>query len=110
MALQTGDRAPEIRSAGFQLSKLKGKLILRFDDTNPELEKEEFQEAIKEDLARLDIKPDEITYTSDYFQDLYEYCVQMIKSGFAYADDTEQEVMKKERREGFIVTRASRPC
>lgn len=76
---------------------IKGKLILRFDDTNPELEKEEFQDAIKVDLARLEITPDEITYTSDYFQTLYEYCVQMIESGFAYADDTEQEVMKKER-------------
>jgi glutamyl-tRNA synthetase len=84
---------------------IKGKLILRFDDTNPELEKEEFQDAIKLDLARLEITPDEITYTSDYFQVLYEYCVQMIKSGFAYADDTEQEVMKKERWEAIASAR-----
>lgn len=84
---------------------IKGKLILRFDDTNPELEKEEFQDAIKVDLARLEITPDEITYTSNYFQTLYEYCVQMIKSGFAYADDAEQEVMKKERWEGIASAR-----
>ena len=84
---------------------IKGKLILRFDDTNPELEKEEFQDAIKVDLARLEITPDEVTYTSDYFQTLYEQCVQMIKSGFAYADDTEQEVMKKERWEGIASAR-----
>jgi glutamyl-tRNA synthetase len=84
---------------------IKGKLILRFDDTNPELEKEEFQDAIKVDLAKLEITPDEVTYTSDYFQVLYEYCVQMIKSGFAYADDTAQEVMKKERWEGVASAR-----
>ena len=72
---------------------IKGKLILRFDDTNPELEKEEFQDAIKVDLARLGITPDEVTYTSNYFQTLYEHCVQMIQSGFAYADDTEQELV-----------------
>lgn len=84
---------------------IKGKLILRFDDTNPELEKEEFQDAIKVDLARLDIIPDETTFTSDYFQVLYEYCVQMIKSGFAYADDTEQETMKKERWDGIASAR-----
>ena len=84
---------------------IKGKLILRFDDTNPELEKEEFQDAIKVDLAKLEITPDAITYTSDYFQVLYEYCKQMIQSGFAYADDTEQENMKKERWDGVASAR-----
>jgi glutamyl-tRNA synthetase len=51
------------------------------------------------------IKPDVRTHTSDYFQELYEYCVQMLKDGTAYADDTEQDVMRKNRMEGIASTR-----
>ena len=47
------------------------------------------------------IKPDKTSYTSDYFQQLYEYCVQMINDGNAYADDTDQETMKKQRWDGL---------
>jgi glutamyl-tRNA synthetase len=76
-------------------------LILRFDDTNPSKEKEEFQDSIVEDLALMGITPDKRTHTSDYFQELYEYCVQMLKEGTAYADDTEQEVMRDQRMNGL---------
>ncbi|KIW01589.1 glutamate-tRNA ligase [Verruconis gallopava] len=85
----------------FAHERYKGTLILRFDDTNPTKEKEEFQEAIKEDLVLMGIKHDKLSYTSDYFKDLYEYCVQMLKEGTAYADDTDQETMRKERMDGI---------
>ncbi|TBU35547.1 glutamate-tRNA ligase [Dichomitus squalens] len=79
----------------------KGKMIIRFDDTNPSKERTEFEETILEDLALLDIHGDKVTHTSDYFDQLYEYALQIIKSGKAYADDTEQEQMRKERMEGI---------
>ncbi|KAF2405284.1 putative Glutamyl-tRNA synthetase, cytoplasmic [Trichodelitschia bisporula] len=85
----------------FAHDKYKGTLILRFDDTNPTKEKEEFQDSIVEDLELLGIKPDKRTHTSDYFQELHDYCVQMIKEGTAYADDTAQEVMRQQRMEGI---------
>lgn len=79
--------------------KYDGKMIVRFDDTNPSKEKEEYQDAILEDCKLLGVKYDQVTYTSDYFQQLYEMCVQMIKDGDAYADNTPQEEMRKEREE-----------
>lgn len=82
----------------FAHEKYKGTLILRFDDTNPLKEKEEFQNAIIEDLALMGITPDKTSHTSDYFQELYEYCVQMIKDGNAYADDTPMQIMRDERK------------
>jgi len=78
-----------------------GTLICRFDDTNPSKEKEEFQDSIVEDLALMGIHPDKTTYTSDYFEELYQYCVTMLKEGNAYADDTEQETMRDERWKGI---------
>ena len=77
--------------------KYDGKMIVRFDDTNPSKEKEEYQDAILEDCKLLGVKHDQVTYTSDYFQQLYEMCVKMIKDGKAYADDTPQEQLRKER-------------
>ncbi|CAG8972139.1 hypothetical protein HYALB_00008145 [Hymenoscyphus albidus] len=79
----------------------KGTLLLRFDDTNPSKEKQEYQDAIVEDLALMGIKPDKTSYTSDYLQTLYEYCIRMIKEGHAYADDTPQEKMRDERMNGI---------
>ncbi|KAI8920350.1 tRNA synthetases class I, catalytic domain-containing protein [Powellomyces hirtus] len=75
----------------------EGKLIVRFDDTNPSKEKVEFEESIKEDLLLLGIKADQITYTSDSFDKLYEYALQMIKEGNAYVDDTDVDTMRAER-------------
>ncbi|KAJ4988620.1 glutamyl-tRNA synthetase [Stagonosporopsis vannaccii] len=89
----------------FAHTKYKGKLILRFDDTNPSKEKEEFQDSIVEDCALLGIKPDQVSYTSDYFDELYERAVQMIKDGLAYADDTAQEKMRAERMDGIASER-----
>lgn len=80
-------------------------MICRFDDTNPSKEKEEFQDAIVEDLALMGIKPDKFSYTSDYFEELYQYCMRMLKEGKAYADDTEQLTMKQERGDGIASRR-----
>lgn len=68
-----------------------GKFIVRYDDTNPSKEKAEFQQAIIEDLAMMGVHGDRVTYTSDYFDDLYKLAIEMIKRGKAYADDTPQE-------------------
>ncbi|KAL8814480.1 MAG: hypothetical protein Q9223_006298 [Gallowayella weberi] len=83
----------------------KGTLICRFDDTNPSKEKEEFQDAIVEDLALMGIKPDKTSYTSNYFQELYDHCVTLLKAGKAYADDTEREAMQHERMHGIASKR-----
>lgn len=86
----------------------KGTLLLRFDDTNPSKEKAEFEDSIVEDLALMGIKPDKASHTSDWFAELYEYCVQMIKEGNAYADDTPQEKMREERMDGIASARRDR--
>lgn len=86
----------------------KGKLIIRFDDTNPSKEKEEFQDSILEDLKLLGIKGDKITYSSDYFQEMYDLCIQMIKDGKAYCDDTPTEKMREERMDGIASARRDR--
>ncbi|EWC43394.1 hypothetical protein DRE_07693 [Drechslerella stenobrocha 248] len=87
----------------------KGQMIVRFDDTNPSKEKQEFQDSILEDLSLLGIKGDRVTYTSDYFQELFDYCVQMIAEGKAYCDDTVQEQMRDERFKGIASKNRDRP-
>ncbi len=72
-------------------------MILRFDDTNPMNEKIEFVENITRDLATLEIKPDRVTYTSDYFDKTKECMETLIKLGLAYADDTLAEQRGRER-------------
>ncbi len=73
--------------------KYNGKMILRFDDTNPSNEKVEFTDNILLDLARLGIKPDLVTHTSDYFAKLQDLCFEMIQQGKAYVDDTPAEAV-----------------
>jgi glutamyl-tRNA synthetase len=111
--------------------RYKGKLIVRFDDTNPSKEKEEYQQAIIEDLAKLEVVPDVgstlthnrtlpptltlsflfacpllrarfartqiVTYTSDYFEQIREYALDLVREGKAFMDDTPQEAMQAER-------------
>ncbi|XP_062346423.1 bifunctional glutamate/proline--tRNA ligase isoform X3 [Cinclus cinclus] len=77
----------------------KGKLIMRFDDTNPEKEKEDFEKVILEDVAMLHIKPDQFTYTSDHFETIMKYAEKLIQEGKAYVDDTPAEQMKAEREQ-----------
>jgi glutamyl-tRNA synthetase len=85
----------------FAHEKYNGTLLLRFDDTNPSNEKQEFEDAIVEDLALMGIKPNKMSYTSDYFDELYDHCVKIIQQGDAYADDTEKETMAAQRWDGL---------
>lgn len=75
----------------------KGKLIIRFDDTNPSKEKDEFVENIMKDCDALGLDPDVITYTSDSFQQILDIGTQLIKDGKIYIDDTPMEKMREER-------------
>jgi hypothetical protein len=75
----------------------KGKLIIRFDDTNPSKEKDEYEESIIADLKSLGVVGDRVTHTSDYFELMDEYAVKMIKEGKAFMDNTPQEQMQEER-------------
>ncbi len=71
---------------------------LRFDDTNPEKEEQEFVDAIKEDIKWLGFKYDKELYASDYFQQLYDWAVEMIKQGKAYVDEQPSEVITEQRK------------
>ncbi|XP_071575790.1 bifunctional glutamate/proline--tRNA ligase-like isoform X2 [Temnothorax nylanderi] len=75
----------------------RGQFIMRFDDTNPAKETVEFEDAILEDLRLLQIKPDRLTHTSDYFEILQDYCTTLIKKGKAYVDGTPPSLMKEQR-------------
>ncbi|XP_076011602.1 bifunctional glutamate/proline--tRNA ligase isoform X2 [Genypterus blacodes] len=77
----------------------KGKLIMRFDDTNPEKEKEDFEKVILEDVAMLQIHPDQFTYTSDHFPTIMGFADKLLAEGKAYIDDTPPEQMKLEREQ-----------
>jgi len=86
-----------------------GKLILRFDDTNPSKEKMEFQESIIKDLGTLEIYPDVVTHTSDHFDKLQEVMEKCIKQGNAYIDDTDVDTMRDQRDKGIESARRSQP-
>jgi len=77
----------------------KGKLIMRFDDTNPAKENAHFEQIILEDIKSLQLTPDMYTRTSDHFDKLMIYAVQLIKQGDAYCDNTPAEEMRKYREE-----------
>lgn len=64
---------------------------LRFDDTNPTKEEQEFVDAIKEDVSWLGYHWDNECYASDYFQQLYDWAVELIKAGKAYVDSQSSE-------------------
>ncbi|HEY4327420.1 MAG TPA: glutamine--tRNA ligase/YqeY domain fusion protein [Mucilaginibacter sp.] len=71
--------------------KYGGKTNLRFDDTNPAKEETEYVESIKEDIKWLGFEWANELYASDYFDQLYEFAVSMIKRGLAYVDDSSAE-------------------
>ncbi|MGB5357933.1 MAG: glutamine--tRNA ligase/YqeY domain fusion protein [Eudoraea sp.] len=73
--------------------KYNAAVNLRFDDTNPAKEEQEFVDAIKEDIIWLGFKWDTERYASDYFQELFDWAVQLIKSGKAYVDSQSSEEM-----------------
>jgi glutaminyl-tRNA synthetase len=73
--------------------KYNAPVNLRFDDTNPAKEEQEYVDAIKEDLKWLGFNWSEEVYSSDYFQQLYDWAVAMIKNGKAYVDSQSSEDM-----------------
>lgn len=75
----------------------EGRCYLRFDDTNPEKEKQEYIDAILEDVEWLGHKPYRVTHTSDYFEQLYNLCEQLIWNGKAYVCELDPEKIKEDR-------------
>lgn len=71
--------------------KYQGKCNLFLDDTNPSKEKEEFEEAIKKDIAWLGFSYDKITHASDYYEDIYNFAVKEIELGNAFVCDMTPE-------------------
>ncbi len=72
-----------------------GKFNLRFDDTNPTKEDQEYVDSIIEDVKWLGADfEDRILFASDYFDQMYDYAVKLIKKGKAYVDDSDPETMR----------------
>ena len=77
--------------------KYNAPVNLRFDDTNPAKEEQEYVDAIKEDLQWLGFNWAEERYASDYFQQLYDWAILMIKKGKAYVDSQSSEDMAAQK-------------
>ena len=77
--------------------KYNGTCNLRLDDTNPTKEDVEYVDAIKEDIEWLGFKWDKILYASDYFDDIYECAVKLIKMGKAFVDDLTADEIREYR-------------
>ena len=74
-----------------------GKTNLRFDDTNPEKEDTEYVDSIQEDVRWLGFDWDGLYYASDYFDQIYEWAIQLIKAGKAYVDDLNADEVREYR-------------
>jgi glutaminyl-tRNA synthetase len=74
-----------------------GKTNLRFDDTNPEKEEQEYVDSILKDVRWLGFEWDGLYYASDYFDHLYEWAIKLINEGKAYVDDLSAEEIRKYR-------------
>ena len=77
--------------------KFKGICNLRFDDTNPSKEKDEYVENILSDIKWLGFKWENIYYASEYFQKLWDFAVWMIKKGYAYIDEQTSEQIAEQK-------------
>ncbi len=77
--------------------KFNGKCNLFYDDTNPSKEKEEFVDAIKADIRWLGFSWDKETYASDYFEQIYQFAIKLIKDGKAFVCDMSAEEISKNR-------------
>ncbi len=77
--------------------KYGGKCNLRFDDTNPTKEEDEYVQSIMEDVRWLGYEWDELRFASDYFDQLYDWAVQLIKDGKAYVDDLNADEIRAYR-------------
>ncbi|MGZ8187536.1 MAG: glutamine--tRNA ligase, partial [Methylosarcina sp.] len=78
-------------------AEYQGTCNLRFDDTNPEKESDEFVQSIQKDVQWLGFQWHELRYASDYFEQLYDYAVALIKDGKAYVDSLTPEQIRAYR-------------
>ena len=78
-------------------NEFDGKTNLRFDDTNPEKEEQEYVDSILKDVRWLGFEWDGLYYASDYFDQLYEWAIKLINDGRAYVDDLSAEEIRKHR-------------
>lgn len=74
-----------------------GQTNLRYDDTNPETEREEYARALEDAVRWLGFDPAAVLYTSDYFEQLYAWAVQLVKDGKAYVDSQDGETIRQQR-------------
>src|ERR1700747_747282 len=74
-----------------------GKTNLRFDDTNPEKEEQEYVDSIQADVRWLGFDWERLCYASDYFGQLYEWALKLIKAGKAYVDDLSADEIRQYR-------------
>ncbi|KJB87479.1 glutamate--tRNA ligase [Paenibacillus sp. E194] len=82
----------------FELAReFKGRAHLRFDDTNPLKEDTEYVESIKKDVEWLGFKWDGLFFASDYFEEMYNRAVLLIKKGLAYVDDLSADQIRETR-------------
>ena len=77
--------------------KYNAPVNLRFDDTNPAKEEQEYVDAIKEDIAWLGFEWDKELYSSDYFQQLFDWTIELIKEGKAYVDNQTSAQMAEQK-------------
>jgi glutaminyl-tRNA synthetase len=74
-----------------------GRTNLRFDDTNPEKEEQEYVDAIQKDVRWLGFDWERLCYASDYFGQLYDWAIELVKSGNAYVDDLSADQIREYR-------------
>ncbi len=89
-------------------SDYDGVCKLRFDDTNPETEDQDFVDAIIDDVRWLGFTPEDVVYASDYFEQLYQWAESLIERGLAYVDDQDAETIS-EQRGGFTTPGVNSP-
>ncbi len=77
--------------------KYNAPVNLRFDDTNPAKEEQKYVDAIKEDITWMGYQWDKELYSSDYFQKLYDWAIQLIENGKAYIDSQSSEAMREQK-------------
>ncbi|MGB2023981.1 MAG: glutamine--tRNA ligase/YqeY domain fusion protein [Litorivicinaceae bacterium] len=77
--------------------EFSGRCNLRFDDTNPEKESQEYIDAIEEDVRWLGFEWSELCHTADYFDQLFEWALHLIRNGDAYVDEQSAEEMRANR-------------
>ena len=84
-----------------QAKVTKGRCYLRFDDTNPIKENQEFIDNVKENINWMGYEPWKVTHASDNFGHLYRFAIQLIKQGDAFVCSEKKEEMKKNRSLGL---------